>query len=155
MDVGSILVILALAIVTVVFIGRPLFERRGALATREDRKLSALQAERDRILAAIEELEMDFAMGKVLEQDFRTRRAAMVNEGARVLRSIDAVVGDGGGERKASDLDAEIEAAVARVRGKRGAESLRRCQSCGAEVYPDDRFCVRCGAPVSQVEAAE
>jgi hypothetical protein len=154
MDIGSILVILALTIITVVFIGRPLFERRGVAVTREDRKLSALQAERDRILAAIEELEMDFAMGKISEQPFRTRRAALVGEGARVLRSIDSVVGERDQEREASDLDAEIEAAVARLRGERADAGQRTCPSCGGGVQPEDRFCVRCGAPVTNVEAS-
>lgn len=154
MDVGSILVILALTIVTVVFIGRPLFERRGVLVTQKDRKLSTLQAERDRILAAIEELEMDFAMGKISEQPFRARRTALVGEGANVLRSMDSVVGEGDQERRASDLDAEIEAAVASLRGERAQVGQRSCPSCGGDVHPDDRFCVHCGASVANVEAS-
>jgi uncharacterized OB-fold protein len=45
--------------------------------------------------------------------------------------------------------DGEIVAAVQEVRRAR-AGSGHRCAACGQGHRPDDRFCVRCGAPLSQ-----
>jgi hypothetical protein len=152
MDLGSILIVLALGILTAVFIGRPFIAKRGVKVTQEDKRLSALQAERDRVLAAIEELEMDFAMGKVPEEAYRSRRASLVSEGAQVLRSIDESMVEADDRVESPDLDAEIEAAVARLRGQRSRPDVSRCLSCGGEIQADDRYCVHCGASLAAPE---
>ncbi len=62
MDIGSFIVGLAIAILTFAFVARPLFTHVGIRVTPEDRQLSQLQAERDRLLRSLQELEMDFAV---------------------------------------------------------------------------------------------
>jgi hypothetical protein len=153
MDLGSILGILALAILTAAFIGRPFFDRAGVKVTQEDRRLSALQAERDRVLAAIEELDMDFAMGKVPEQDYHSRRAALVRDGAQALRAIDELMDKDDVRVESSDLDAQIEAEVARLRALRSKVDEERCPSCGGDIHKGDRYCIHCGAALSAAEA--
>ena len=85
MDLGSILILIGLTLLVAVFIARPLAERRSSLVTPEEHQLSALQAERDKILAMIREIEMDHAMGKIrpLDFEFRARGAG----GARLGRA--------------------------------------------------------------------
>ncbi len=105
-------------------------------------QLSALQAERERLLDALQELDLDHFMGKVLERDYRPQRQALTLQGAQVLRRIDELQGAAGGQ---AGLEAEIEAAVAKLRAVPQA-SLQYCHHCGSRVLPSDRFCSNCGA---------
>ena len=151
MDLGSILILIGLTLLVVAFIARPLAERRSRLVTPEEHRLSGLQAERDKILAMIREVEMDHAMGKIPDGDFETQRAALVARGSSVLREIDAQAGASASPAAADDLDAAIEAAVtARRAPAGGGKAAGFCTTCGQAQQAGDRFCSRCGAPAPQ-----
>jgi hypothetical protein len=154
MDLGSLLVILALAVLAAAFIARPLFEGGVPAPAETETALSAKKAELDRVLGLIQDLEMDFAMAKVLPADYEAARPELVRRGADLLRELDRAEGNGhrrmaGGE----DLDSEIEAEVARLRGGAGAAPAGFCGRCGQAALSGDRFCVRCGAPLAIKEA--
>ena len=93
MDIGSLLVILALLLLVGFFISRPLLERKELKITSqdilEDHEHSALLAERDRILTSLEELDFDYAVGKIPAEDYPILRRALVQKGADVLRALD------------------------------------------------------------------
>jgi rubrerythrin len=113
MDIGSLLLILALLIVVGWFIARPLFERQATivdgLSDQQDHELSALLSERDRILNALQELDFDHALGKIPEEDFPAQRAVLVQRGAQTLRQLDELT-----QQPASqDQEARLEAAIA------------------------------------------
>jgi hypothetical protein len=146
MDPGSLLVILALGLMAAIFIAQPLLGRRESGVTKEDRRLSELLAERDRVLATLQDLDMDHVMGKVLQEDYRAQRTALVSRGAEVLRAIDELRGTVGDVIPETDLEIEIETAVARLRRGENRASGGTCGSCGREIVAGDRFCVHCGA---------
>jgi hypothetical protein len=152
MDIGSILIGLALALVVAAYIGMPILVKGGMAVTVEDRKLSELQAQRDRILTRVQELDMDFSMGKILEQDYKMERQGLMAQGAKVLKTIDVLVGISPVQQSALTPEDEIEAAVTRLRGKKEIDSDSYCPSCGAEVQQDDAFCTRCGASLQPAE---
>ena len=128
------------------------------------RRLSALQAERDRVLDSIQEIDMDHAMGKVPEEDYRRQRQALVLEGAEILRKIDELQLPPEAERHAKILTAremELEAAIAQLRGKsleaapqvRAGQSDREsgsCPECGQVIFSGDRYCANCGAALEE-----
>jgi hypothetical protein len=149
MDIGSILAVAALLALVVAFIGRPLLEGGGTLAADEDRELSALLAERDRILSRLQELDMDRAMNKLLEADYQVQRSELLNEGAGVLRRIDALQPAEVVPTPTSELDQEIEREVARLRAA-SADPASFCPACGGPVGPGDRYCMRCGEPLTE-----
>ncbi len=66
MDLGSVFLGLGLAIVVAAILARPILEGGAGQVVGQDSHLSALQADRDRILTRLQELDMDAAMGKVL-----------------------------------------------------------------------------------------
>jgi hypothetical protein len=157
MDLGSWMVILAIAIITTAFIARPLVEKKGLAVTKFVRNSSTLLAERDRILAILQELELDYAMDKVGRDDYESQRADLVRQGASILKDLDELgVGTddlpmNGNERQ--NLDAEIESAIARRRKSLPTGSAKFCSNCGSDLHSGDQFCVHCGAAVALAES--
>lgn len=98
--IGSILLILALGLFTAVFVARPFLSRTRATspAARQaqqqahqlEHQHSSLLAERDRTLNALQELDFDYALGKVPEEEYPAMRAELMTKGASVLRALDA-----------------------------------------------------------------
>ena len=150
MDLGSVLIMIGLTLLVVAFLARPVFERRASMVTRQEHQLSALQAERDKILTMIREIEMDHAMGKIRPEDFQMQRAALVARGSSVLREMDAQAVAPAAEPAEGELDAAIEAAIAARRSKPPAGTAGFCTRCGQGLQAGDRFCARCGAPAPQ-----
>lgn len=90
MDIGSFLLLLALIIAVGTFIAGPLRVRRGSYGLRlEDHEISELLAERERVLESLEELDLDYAMGKVPEDLYPKQREFLVRRGAHVYRLLD------------------------------------------------------------------
>ena len=150
MDLGSILIILALVLLAAAFIARPLAERKSASIVEEDRRLSTLQAERDRVLDALQESDMDYTMGKVLEEDYQIQRATLLARGAEILKAIDKMEAVAVESSSEMDLEAELEAAVARLRRVQRGTSRGFCGACGGVVVAGDSFCSHCGASLPE-----
>lgn len=151
MDVGSLLVMIALGVLAAVFIARPLIEGRAPAAGENEVTLSAKKAELEHVLGLIQDLDMDHAMAKVLPEDYKAARPELIQRGAALMREIDGLEGKTGRQpiREQAGLDAAIEAEVARLRGGAGAAPGGFCGTCGQPALAGDRFCIRCGAPLT------
>ncbi len=173
MDIGSLFLILGLVILVGLFVARPFFERTARLVSQEEQNLSALMAERDRLLNALQELDFDHALQKIPEAEYPAQRAILLQKGVEILRQIDTLQ-----PRAApSDVEARIEAAIAarRADAARGADAARQqvnrsAAGVSAAVLeaPDDElerllanrrrqrsekaagFCPQCGGPVQK-----
>jgi hypothetical protein len=169
MDIGSILLILALLIPVVLFIARPFYEPRLAeeegLTQREDHDLSGLLAERDRILTALQELEFDHVLGKIPNEDYPAQRAGLVQRGAEILRKLDQLPVAGAlPEARTGDAEERVEAVIA----QRGMDAALQPASSNMGHAADDDievalaqrrrqrleksagFCPQCGGPVQK-----
>ncbi len=153
MDLVAILIGIAVAMIAGIFIVRPLTAHRPEGIREMDRKRSSLQAQQDRILASIEELDMDHAVGKIHDEDYEEERARLMRQGTENLKALDeflerSLANDEREDGECSPED-ELEASVAKLR----QTTLRRrqdyCALCGAKVLVGDRFCVACGAKLS------
>jgi hypothetical protein len=173
MDIGAILIGLALLIVVAFIVAQPLL---GEHASRvpELGEADRLKQERDQLLATLRDLDFDYALGKILEEDYTPMRADLVGRGATVLKQLEAA-GPASASHAPVNSDSEIEKAIAARRESRPkaaspaaqpptaldddiehAIAARRhspsktlgpaCPHCGAPTGPDDRFCPRCGA---------
>jgi hypothetical protein len=99
MDLGSIFLIIALLTLVGLFISQPLFGKVAGAAephspgapARDDQKHSATLAERDRVLNALSELDFDYAVGKIPEEDYPAQRNTLLEHGVRVLRELDTL----------------------------------------------------------------
>ncbi|MEW6716996.1 MAG: zinc ribbon domain-containing protein [Chloroflexota bacterium] len=152
MDLGSLLFIVTVAVLTGWFVALPLIERRSAAISFEEHEFSTLLAERDRILGALQELDFDYSLGKIPEEGYSTTRSDLVHRGAHVLRQLDNLQGVDGTyqpadrrERKVTGEEDEIEALLAARRRSRKGEAAGFCPQCGKPVQVADRFCPGCG----------
>jgi ribosomal protein L32 len=178
-EIGAILFSLAMILLVAAYVLQPLVGSGRGGYRDSSRKLSALQAERDRVLDSIQEIDMDHSMGKVSEQDYQRQRQVLAVEGAEILKTIDelqlspdveprgktpemeleAAVAELRG--KSSVASRELEAAVAETRGKSLAPGLQKAQSasdpseqvcptCGELSLHGDRFCSNCGEALEE-----
>jgi len=173
MDLGSIMLILALALGVGIYISLPLTRHSATeklIANTKttddvDHKRSALLAERDRVLTALQELDFDQALGKIPAEDYPEQRSELLASGASVLRQLDEIepAGSNGasaedrievavaqrrGEirRAASNGNDDLEMAIAARRRERSEKTAGFCPKCGKPVQNSDIFCAHCGA---------
>ncbi len=88
-DLGALLIILALLVIVGGVIARPFLAHRSENTRLPAARYSELLAERDRVLDAIQELDFDHAMGKLESQEYRQQRAGLVQRGASILQTLD------------------------------------------------------------------
>jgi len=95
MEISSIFLIIALFVLTSLFISRPLFIKDEVNpATAKDildHERSTLLTERERILSALQELDLDEAMGKIPEGVYPDQRDLLIKEGVDVFRRLDSL----------------------------------------------------------------
>jgi len=162
MQIVSIFFTLGILIFVGVFLYMPFLERRARRVTEDEHETSTLLAERERIVNSLQELESDYQLGKVPEEDYPTQRANFLQRGADVLRKLDELAPsskqvdtDASIERaialrrkKTSDkklTDDDIESLIASRRKGRKSKSAGFCPKCGKPVMATDRFCPACG----------
>jgi hypothetical protein len=172
MDIGAIFLILALVLLIALFVSRPFMEqRRLTVVTSEEHELSALMAERDRLITALQELDFDHTLGKIPAEDFPGMRAELMRQAAEVLRKLDgfqpqlaaedaenrieaviaarradAAVSKAAPEKAMSDEDLEL--LIASRKAGRPEKSGGFCPKCGKPILRSDRFCPHCGKSI-------
>ncbi len=150
-----------------VFILQPIWEGAAIIGEEEIPlpvdDLDELYAKRDAIYEAIKELELDYQVGKLSEEDYKRFSARLKREAAEILRRIDEF------PKRQAQIRARLEARIQALKqGLSGApapvavspaspvpsvasshvEAPKFCTQCGAPLRPTDRFCSQCGAPV-------
>ncbi len=99
----ALLIGFGITLLTLLYVLSPL---RGKEPLHPAHEQEALQARYEQILRALWDLETDWRMGKIPEEDYRALRQRYLQEGAAVGRALQ------GEESEIPDLDAQIEAAV-------------------------------------------
>src|ERR1044071_5512365 len=110
MELTAIFFSLAVLILVGMYLYAPFMERRARRVTEEEHELSALMAERDRVINSLQELDFDFKLGKIPDEDYPTQRASLLQKGADILRQIDVIAPQ---PTTSQDVDARIEKAIA------------------------------------------
>ena len=153
MDIGSIFLILALAIIVSIFVSRPFIEHRKDErlnlpqdVVQKEKKRSKLMADRDRILNTLQELETDFELGKIPQEDFGIQREALLVKGAETLKQLDAIKIEDSRESRKMPIgqDDELEMLISARRMSK-EPSVNFCPNCGNSLQPGDQFCSSCG----------
>ncbi len=162
MDLSAIFLLLAVLLVVILYVTQPLAARQHRNSESEP-GLSALLAERERLLNALQELDFDYALGKIPTGDYPSQRTALVQRGADILRRMDAFSQglSSNGQQAAAEDGLE-----ARIAARRGAKMQGSAASNISDEQLEDRiarrraahkekiagFCPRCGKPVVRTD---
>lgn len=165
MDIGALLLILAVFLVVAAYITQPFFAHRGRRVTAEEVHHSALLAEYERVLNTLQELDFDHRLGKVPEDEYPLLRAELLKKGTLLLQQLEAshvhlsqqeaemrlekTMAERRARREVEDRtalsDEELEKLLAARRAARKGKRTGFCPSCGQPVLAEDRFCASCG----------
>lgn len=155
MDIAAILFLVALLLAVSLYLMTPLMGNRSRLASEEPQEVSSLLAERERLLNALQELDFDFQLGKIPEDDYPGQRASLLQKGAEVLKKLDALGASRPAAQRAAAAaeatpadaltDDEIESMLAARRKARKTRSAGFCPRCGKPILATDQFCPSCG----------
>ncbi len=166
MDLSAILLLIAVLLGVGLYLAAPLvFNSTRRSVNEETGEISSLMAERDRVINSLRELDFDFKLGKIPDEDYPAQHAELLQKGAELLRKLDALqpqqISDAEVEarieraaaaRRADAAvkteppsDDEIESMLARRRKERKSKSAGFCPKCGKAVLVSDQFCPNCG----------
>jgi hypothetical protein len=166
-ETAAILLTLGVTILVGLYLYAPFLERQARRVTVEEHELSALLAERDRVVNSLQELDFDFKLGKIPEGEYPEQRTLLLQKGADILRQIDSyspkadpaqdtesrlekAIAARRARTSTSELtDDEIESMVVNRRKVRKDKSGGFCPKCGKPVMASDRFCPSCGKSLS------
>ena len=179
MEIGSIFLILAVLVIAGMYLYAPFTSRARTIYNNnnnnEEHELSALKAERDRVINSLQELDFDFKLGKIPAEDYPEQRANLLQKGAEILRQLDQIealspnpspkgrgenvetrIEKAAAEKRAdssssnSELDdKEIEIMIKSRRKQNKNKSAGFCPKCGKPVLVTDVFCPSCGKALS------
>ena len=165
MELGSLFLILAVLVAVGMYLYAPFMSRPRKLSTNEMHEISALKAERDRVINSLQELDFDFKLGKIPAEDYPEQRAELLKKGSDILRKLDelepllssarnaeariekaAAAKRADSSSTAAELnDEDVEAMIASRRKQHKSKSAGFCPSCGKPVLVSDSFCPSCG----------
>jgi hypothetical protein len=172
LDIGSILLILSITILVGFFVSRPFFSDFQLSESEKplddeirniEHELSNLMAEKDRLFIALQELDSDYSLGKIPNEEYAPQRTEYKNTAARVLRRIDEMdvkiqALEGGHSKPLNPSPAEpvtdekmdeIEEIITARRRARNEKSAGFCPHCGKVIQKSDLFCPSCGSKVA------
>lgn len=166
MDIGALLLLLAVIVGVAFFVARPFLEHsRISIASPAEHELSSLLAERDRLITALQELDFDYTLGKIPADDYPATRADLLQRAADALRRLDAFQAS---SANASGAESRVEAAVA---ARRADAAIRRAAAAPVAALSEEDaledllaarraarlekaagFCPKCGKPVTRAD---
>jgi hypothetical protein len=139
---GPPLVVMGLGGMTVVLAGLALYKviepllREGIeapVAPHAPARRRELERDKQAVLKAIREIELDYQMRKIAERDYRDLVQRYRLRAMRIIRELDA------GDDYRTIIEEELKTRLA------AAATVGGCPSCGAANTADARFCNKCG----------
>ena len=123
---------LALTLLTILFVAYPLLQKsQRKLGFAVNHQSEDLVARKNEIYAAVHDIDFDYHMGKLSEEDYNSLREQYKQEAVKVMQALDRMSGHGQPSAKP---------------GSAAKSDARFCHVCGAPAHREDVFCSACGA---------
>lgn len=180
----GLLIALVISAIAILAVAWPLLKKGPTPVMIEDDRLMELLHRKDQVLASIKELEFDYHVGKLSEEDYQQYDQRLRRQAIGLIQQIEKVAPESAGldasleskiqrQRKVLDgtakavqpgTDAVIEAEIARRRQtvhlaapaatQSNGGGTRFCTNCGNSIAPHHKFCANCGTPAEQGESS-
>jgi NADH pyrophosphatase NudC (nudix superfamily) len=158
-----------ISLLAVYFAVSPLLQPGRAALVLDDDKMVELLGRKDAALQAIKDLEFDYCVGKMSQEDYQRLDQRLRRQAIGLLQQIEKVA------PASASLDEELEGIIAQFRqtsvgqgrieqGMAGQtapapvvstpQPTRFCTECGKPVEAGHKFCAYCGAPIAQADPA-
>ncbi len=149
-------ILIIMGVAALAFVLQPILTKEYIPFDQRDEKslkLDALIAQKNKIYADIKDLDFEFNVGKMAEDDYRSLRKQSMAEVAEVIRQIDASGGTAS-EGNGTITDEYLEKLISARRKVRSAEGeimidsreeILACSQCGHENNINAKFCSECG----------
>jgi len=119
-----------------------------AFHRKEDRE-SVLQQRKEEVYAAIKEMDFDYKMGKMSEEDYQELRTQYKGKAAEILKQLDTTNQpddiEGAIEQEVQQLRKQYASQKESVRSEKSAWQINFCPRCGTKIIPNSMFCQNCG----------
>lgn len=158
MEPVAIFLLFITLLLVLLFVTRPFFQGQLHRKAQGSQELSFLLAERESLLTALQELDLDQSLGKIPSEDYPSQRKALLKKGADILRKLDAIAdnpaGRSGKNRTQAKIttsltagvtDDDLEDMLARRRNGLKNKTAGFCPQCGNPIQQSDVFCPTCG----------
>lgn len=173
----ELVIALLISSVAILAVAWPLLKKGPTPVLVEDDRLVELLHRKDQVMTSIKDLEFDYRVGKLSEEDYQLYDQRLRRQAVGLLQQIEKVAPE------AARLDASLEEAILRQRKVApAAESaapmsiatsqsstaamaantqhaaatvqpngnVRFCTNCGNQIAPHHKFCSNCGAAVER-----
>jgi NADH pyrophosphatase NudC (nudix superfamily) len=158
-----------ISLLAIYFAVSPLLKAGRASLVVEDDKLVELLGRKDSVLQAIKDLEFDYRVGKISQEDYERIDQRLRRQAIGLLQQIEKVA------PASASLDEQLESIIAQFRQTSRAstpassgipalapsaaqtpvgQSTRFCTQCGKPVEAGHKFCAYCGTPIAQPDPA-
>mgnify|MGYP001571499990 CR=1 FL=1 len=123
---------LTLTLLTILFVAYPLLQKsQRKLSFAANHQNEDLVARKNEIYAAVRDIDFDYRMGKLSDEDYNSLREQYKQEAVKVMQTLDRMSGPVQPSAKS---------------GKAAGSNARFCHMCGSPAQREDAFCSLCGA---------
>jgi hypothetical protein len=166
----TLLIAALVSLLAIYFAVLPLLRPGRATLLVDDDKLVELLGRKDATLQAIKDLEFDYQVGKMSQEDYQRHDQRLRRQAIGLIQQIEKIA------PASASLDEQLENIIAQFRQTTVApaarpspeqplkavvdtapvatttspQATRFCTECGKPVQPDHKFCAHCGAPIAQ-----
>jgi hypothetical protein len=158
-----------ISLLAIYFSVSPLLQPGRASLVLDDDKLAGLLGRKDAILQAIKDLEFDYRVGKMSEEDYQRLDQRLRRQAIGLMQQIEKLA------PASASLDEQLESIIAQFRQTSVApvpdasksvngdapiatpttsSPTRFCTQCGKPLEAGHKFCAYCGTPVTEPDAA-
>ena len=148
MEIGSVLIVLLLFFLSGVFVLRPFLLKTESKGRAGTTVRDSLVAEKERLLQAIEEVDLEFELEKISSAEHTRSRDLLMVEAAGVLTELDKLPkSKSAKKKKTAPVQGEdvLEKMVADRRKQLNSDQSVKCPHCDEPVEKGAQFCSHCG----------
>jgi len=137
----------AVVVLAGIYVLTPLFkEPKGNLEVEllAETELDRLLNRKAIVYSNLKDLEFEYRMGRLADDDFHRLEAGFKGEAAVILQKLDRLGVEGNVDET---IERDIAARKERIKTPEGRSRRHelQCPSCGSEVAPGKKFCADCG----------